>query len=262
MRLAGDVAAPARAGDHRVAFAFQDAIFLRGTVAENLELGLKLRGVESRERAARISEVARECGVAHLLDRDARRLSAGEAQRANLARALALRAPLTLLDEPLAGLDRIGRTHLLDDLPHLLETFAATTILVTHDREEALRLADELVVLVDGRVHGAGPKREVFDRPPSREAAELLGYSVLEPGGGPPIALGPNALRPGPGARTFTLVVQRVIEMGSHVHVVGRIEGRTGWAGRADLRLPADAARPAVGARVEVSAERWAELPG
>ncbi|MFL5477125.1 MAG: ATP-binding cassette domain-containing protein, partial [Gemmatimonadales bacterium] len=86
-----------------VAMSFQNAVFLRGTVRQNLELALRLRDVTSGERGARLEEAARDCGVAHLLDRSARKLSRGEAQRVNLARALALRAPVTLLDEPLAG---------------------------------------------------------------------------------------------------------------------------------------------------------------
>src|SRR5919109_3143150 len=149
----------------QVAFAFQEAVFVRGSVRDNLDLALRLRDVPPEQRIWRLTEAARECGLELLLDRAARQLSTGEAQRANLARALSLRAPVTLLDEPLSGIDRLTRLQLLDDLPRMLGTFASTTILVTHDREEAFRLADRLVVLVDGRVHAAGPKAEVYARP-------------------------------------------------------------------------------------------------
>lgn len=215
----------------RVAFAFQQAVFVRGSLRSNLELALRLRNVSSEERTWRLTEVARECGIDLLLDRAARQLSTGEAQRANLARALSLRAPVTLLDEPLSGIDRLTRLQLLDDLPRMLGTFASTTILVTHDREEAFRLADHLVVLVDGRVHAAGPKAEVYARPPDQAAAELLGYTVVRkdhrtlgvPAGGWAI---------GREGETFALAVERVVDMGNHVHVVGRI-GRV----RVDVRL-------------------------
>jgi ABC-type sugar transport system ATPase subunit len=188
-----------------VAFAFQQAVFVGASVRENLDLALRLRDVPPADREWRIEEVARECGIEPVLDRPARQLSGGEAQRANLARALALRAPVTLLDEPLAGIDRLARLQLLDDLPRLLTTFAATTVLVTHDREEAFRLADYLVLLVAGRVRAAGPKAEVYNRPPDRETAELLGYTVLTVGGRP-VAVPVGGWRPGVGEPGFELV--------------------------------------------------------
>jgi ABC-type sugar transport system ATPase subunit len=240
------------AGDERtrprVGMAFQSAVFLRGSVRENLDLALRLRRVPLRERQDRIEEAARECGVASLLDRPARQLSGGEAQRVNLARVLALRASVTLLDEPLAGLDRIARNQLLADLPALLTTFAATTILVTHDREEAFRLADRLVIIVAGQVKAAGPKGSVYAQPPDRETAELLGYTVL-PAEGRLVAIPPGGLRPGDGMLPFTLVVDQMIDMGHHMHVVGRI-----GADRVDLRLPAGRVAPAEGAHMRVHA--------
>ncbi|HET7738661.1 MAG TPA: ATP-binding cassette domain-containing protein, partial [Tepidiformaceae bacterium] len=98
------------------AFAFQENVVLSGTVASNIELGLRVRGVRAAERPARVESAAAIAGVSHLLGRDARMLSGGEARRVSLARALVLRAPLTLLDEPLAGLDAATRAQLLDDL--------------------------------------------------------------------------------------------------------------------------------------------------
>jgi ABC-type sugar transport system ATPase subunit len=236
------------ASRRQVAFAFQEAVFVRGSVRSNLELALRLRDVPSDERTRRLTEAARECGIEPLLDRAARQLSTGEAQRANLARALSLRAPVTLLDEPLSGIDRLTRLQLLDDLPGMLGTFAATTILVTHDREEAFRLADHLVVLVDGQVHAAGPKAEVYARPPDPATAELLGYTVVRkddrtlgvPGGGWAI---------GDQGESFALAVERVVDMGNHLHVVGRI-GRV----RVDVRLRRGEAIPARGEWVTVSA--------
>jgi ABC-type sugar transport system ATPase subunit len=230
----------------RVGMAFQAAVFLRGSVRHNLDLALRLRDVSVAERQSRIEDAAGECGVAHLLDRPARQLSAGEAQRANLARALALRAPVTLLDEPLSGVDRIARNQLLADLPRLLAKFAATTILVTHDREEAFRLADRLVIIIAGEVRAAGLKSWIYAHPPDRETAQLLGYTVL-PHDGRLVAIAPGSLKPGNGALTFMLEVESVIDMGNHLHVVGTIEQE-----RVDLRLPAGVAAPVEGSSLKV----------
>jgi ABC-type sugar transport system ATPase subunit len=252
----GDVrAAEDPAARKRVGMAFQTAVFLRGSVRHNLDLALRLREVPPPDRRTRIEEAARECGIANVLDRPARHLSGGEAQRVNLARALALRAPVTLLDEPLAGIDRTARTQLLADLPRLLATFAATTILVTHDREEAFRLADRLVVLVAGSVRAAGVKGAVYAYPPDRETAELLGYTAL-PAGGRVVAIAPGGLQPGDGALAFNLTVDHVIDMGNHLHVVGTIEGC-----RVDLRLPEGVAPLQPGSILIVHAASHVSLP-
>jgi thiamine transport system ATP-binding protein len=231
-----------------VGMAFQNAVFLRGSVRYNLDLALRLRGLPAAARCFRIEEAAEECGVMHLLDRPARHLSGGEAQRVNLARVLSLRAPVTLLDEPLSGVDRIARTQLLADLPGLLAKFTATTILVTHDRQEAFRLADRLVVLIGGEVKAAGPKRAVYARPPDRATAELLGYTVL-PVYDTLVAIPPGALKPGEGRPTFTVAVEQVIDMGNHLHVVGKIRDE-----RVDIRLPTGMAPPQPGSNLKVHA--------
>jgi len=239
---------------HHVGFAFQEAVFVGGTVRRNLDLALRLRELALDERRIRIAEAARECGIEEVLDRSARQLSSGEAQRANLARALALRAPVTLLDEPLTGIDRVARIQLLDDLPRMLATFAATTILVTHDREEAFRLADHLVVLADGRVRAAGPKAEVYARPPDRMTAELLGYTVVAIGGRW-IGVPPGAWALGDEDGSLDMLVERVVDMGNHLHAVGTVAGE-----RVDVRLrPADPV-PAAGERVRITARACAPV--
>ena len=245
----------AREARRDVAFAFQAPIFLHASVAENLGLALALRGVPEDERDLRVADAARECGIAHVLDRAAHRLSAGEAQRANLARTLALRAPLTLLDEPLAGLDRQTREQLLHELPRLLAAFTRTTIMVTHDREEAFRLADRLVVLIDGRVRAQGAKRDVYAAPPDAETARLLGYTVVERGGRD-IALAPGALRLGTtGLHRFDFVVERILDLGGELRVAGTI-----GAARAEAPLEAGSDAPAPGSTVTASAEKVVEL--
>ena len=248
IRLAGLPVGESPATRRLVGMAFQNSVFLRGSVRHNLDLALRLRDVPAAERGRRIDEATEECGVSHLLERSARRLSGGEAQRVNLARALALRSPVTLLDEPLAGIDRVARTQLLVELPNMLARFTATTILVTHDREEAFRLADRLVVIIAGEVKAAGPKRAVYARPPDRATAELLGYTVL-PMGGDLLAIPPGSLGPGLGGARFTVEVEQVVDMGNHLHVVGTIAGE-----RVDVRLPPGAAPPAPRSELRVHA--------
>ena len=248
VRIGGTPVTRDPASRRHVGFAFQEAVFVGGSVRRNLDLALRLRDLPPADRDARIVEAARECGIEAVLDRPARQLSSGEAQRANLARALALRAPVTLLDEPLTGIDRVTRVQLLDDLPRMLATFAATTILVTHDREEAFRLADRLVVLVDGRVRAAGPKAQIYARPPDRTTAELLGYTVVWTGGRT-IAVPAGAWMLGDGDASFELLVERVVDMGNHLHAVGMVGGV-----RVDLRLRPGDAVPSTGERVRIAA--------
>ena len=237
------------AGPGTVAYAFQRAVFLRGTVRENLALGLQVQRVSAADQARRIAAAARECGIEALLDRPAHQLSAGEAQRANVARALTLEAPLTLLDEPLSGIDRVTRAQLLDDLPALLRRFAATTIFVTHDRDEAVRLADDIVVLAAGQVLAAGSKRALHAAPPNPETAALLGYTVLE-AGGQTLAVPAGGLvigaAPAWGRPRVKLTVLEVGDSGRDLRVLGRAGGA-----RVEVALPAGMDAPAAGAVLE-----------
>ena len=216
-----------------VALSFQEPVFLSGTVAANLKLGLDLRKSSRGAREERINVAASALGITGLLHRNAHHLSGGEAQRVNLARALTLQAPVTLLDEPLAGLDAPGQRQLLDDLPGLLARFAPTTVLVTHIREEAVRLADDLVVIMDGRVRAAGEKAAVLRSPPDAETARFLGYTVL-PAGDATIAVPAWQLVPGAGVHSFQLAVRSVSDTGLGIEVAGTIAGeavRVSWAG-------------------------------
>jgi ABC-type sugar transport system ATPase subunit len=208
----------------RIAYVFQEQVFLRRSVRENLELALRIRRVAPRDRHERIGEAAHLLRIAHLLDRRADRLSGGEGRRAGLARALCLRAPLVLLDEPLAGLDPATYARLLDELPQVLQAFNATTLLVTHDRDEALRLGEDLVVLADGRVHAAGAKRDVVLHPRTSAIAAVLGYTVLE-AAGRRVAIPRNALTPGSGRVEFSMLVEDVVDLVDRREIVGLIGG-------------------------------------
>ena len=248
-------ASPAGRGQP-LAYVFQEQVFLRRSVRENLDLGLRLRGVPAAERRIRTDAALALLGIPHLAERRADRLSGGEGRRVSLARALCLRAPLVLLDEPLQGLDERTYSRLLDELPHLLAAFDATTILVTHSRDEALRLADDLVIIVAGEVRAAGDKRAVVDNPQTVAVAEVLGYLVLA-SEGRPIAVPPRALRLGPGAHSYAMIVDGIVDLAASEEVFGRI-GET----HVRIALAPGEPRPAVGSRVCVHAECTYQLHG
>ncbi|HLQ76683.1 MAG TPA: ATP-binding cassette domain-containing protein, partial [Terriglobia bacterium] len=238
----------------RVAYVFQEQVFLRRSVRDNLELGLRLRGLDPAERRVRMEEAARLLGITHLMVRRADRLSGGEGRRVSLARALCLRAPLVLLDEPLEGLDRPTYSRLLHELPQLLAAFDATRILVTHNPGEAVRLAEDLVVLVDGRVHASGEKRDVATNPRVPEVAEALGYFVVMRDGRR-IAIPPDALRPGSGGEEFLMEVDEVVDLVASTEIAGRI-GEV----RVHVEVPAGSETPAQGDRIHLHADRFFEL--
>ncbi len=208
----------------RVAFVFQENVFLRQSLRDNLELGLRMRGVPPVERGERVAAASHLLGIAHLLDRRADRLSGGEARRAGLARALCLQAPLVLLDEPLSGLDPATSRRLLEELPGVLEAFNATTVLVTHERQEALRLGDDLVVLVDGRVHASGDAHEIMRRPARASVAEVLGYTILHVDGRR-LAVPPNGIRIGRGPLELWMLVEEVRDVVDYRDISGSING-------------------------------------
>ena len=121
-------------------------------------------------------------GVGALADRSVDRLSGGEAQRVSLARAFAAEPEVLFLDEPFAALDAPTREGLLDDLGRLLGAARTTTVLVTHDRGEALRLGDRVAVLLDGQLAELGPPERVFGAPSSEGVARFVGVENLLPG--------------------------------------------------------------------------------
>jgi ABC-type Fe3+/spermidine/putrescine transport system ATPase subunit len=150
-------------------------------VAANVGFGLKM---QRKPPAAIRDEVAwalKLVGLEGFEKRDVNTLSGGEQQRVALARALAPRPRLLMLDEPLGALDRALRERLLDELHGILLRLKQTAIYVTHDQEEAFALADQVVVLRDGRVAQAGRPAEVYARPESRFVAEFLGLHNLLP---------------------------------------------------------------------------------
>ena len=157
----------------RVGFLFQDhALFPHLDVDANVAYGL--HQLARRDRAARVHEALEIAGASHLTGRATRELSGGEAQRVALARALAPRPRLLLLDEPLSALDSPTRTRLRVDLRQRLLAAGVPTLVVTHDRTEALTLGDRMVVIIDGRLHQVGPVPDVFSRPSDLAVADAV----------------------------------------------------------------------------------------
>lgn len=152
----------------------QDAsLFPHLTVGENIGFGMP-RG----KRAERVAELAAMVGLSDAIDRDPSKLSGGQAQRVSLARALAPSPQLVLLDEPFAALDPQLRTSLRREVADLLTRQGSTSILVTHDQEEALSLADYVAVMRDGRILQWGTPAEIYERPADRWVANFVGDTV------------------------------------------------------------------------------------
>ena len=162
----------------RVGVVFQDdALFPHLTARENIAFGL--HDCQPPERERRIAEWARLARVDALLDRYPDQLSGGQRQRVALARALAMQPEALLLDEPFSALDPHLRRQLEEEMRAVLASYSGAVILVTHDRNEAFRLCEEIVVLADGRVAGAGPRERLFANPETLAAARVTGCKNL-----------------------------------------------------------------------------------
>ena len=165
----------------RVAYATQRPGLLTTSVRRNVELPLRWRRVARPQRRVAATAALERLGVAHLADRQARSLSVGEAQRVNLARALALEPALLLLDEPAAALDAESRAAFLADVEQALGGRTTTVVHVSHRPEEALRLADRAAVLVAGAIRQLDAPEALMRDPADATVARLAGYeNVLE----------------------------------------------------------------------------------
>ena len=163
----------------RVAYATQRPGLLTTSVRRNVELPLRWRKVPRARRGEIALAALERLNVAHLADRPAGALSGGEQQRVSLARALAIDPAVLLLDEPAAGLDAQSRSAFFADLEQALADRATTVVQVSHRAEEALRLADRVVVLVDGRVRQVGSPDVLNRFPADARVAALVGYENL-----------------------------------------------------------------------------------
>ena len=158
------------------------ALFPHKNVHDNIAFGLRMAGQPGSEIDARVSEVLKLVGLSGFEHRDVNELSGGEQQRVALARSLAPRPRLLMLDEPLSSLDRSLRERLMDDLRNILTRVGQTAIYVTHDQQEAFALADRVVIMNAGRVAQIGTPREVYLAPADAFVARFLGLSNLVTG--------------------------------------------------------------------------------
>lgn len=166
----------------RVTMVFQQPLLFDATVRANLHAGLRLRGLPRAQREPRVLAAASRLGIVPLLDRSARSLSGGEAQRTSLARAFALEPEILFLDEPFSALDPPAREALLEDLQGVLRQTGTTVVLATHHPGDAVRLAGTVAVLREGRIVQRGPASQVANRPADPFVAGFLGMSTLVPG--------------------------------------------------------------------------------
>jgi sulfate transport system ATP-binding protein len=197
-----------------VGFVFQNySLFRHMTVRENIEFGLRIRRVAAEERARRVSDLLEMIGLAGLGERYPEQLSGGQKQRVALARALAYQPAVLLLDEPFGALDVKIRGQLRASLKEIQRRLKVTTILVTHDQEEAFELGDRIGVMESGRLLEVAPPADLYRRPRTEYVATFVGAGNL---------------------------------------VAGRVEGRDILLGRVRLALPPDLGPIANGAAVSV----------
>ncbi len=158
----------------RLAVVFQESLLLNSSVWDNVTLGLRLRGVRGDETRTRAQKWLERFGIAHLAKRQARMLSSGEGKRVSLARAFVLQPEVLFLDEPFNALDSPTRQALLEDFESVLRETKTTTVMVTHDRNEALVLADRVAVIMNGSISQLGTPDEVFGSPVDEEVASFV----------------------------------------------------------------------------------------
>jgi sulfate transport system ATP-binding protein len=166
--------------ERNVGFVFQNyALFQHMNVGDNIEFGLRVRKVHADERRRRRDELLEMVGLAGLGGRMPRQLSGGQQQRVALARALAIRPDVLLLDEPLGALDAKIRVELRRTLRTVQRELGVTTIMVTHDQEEAFELADRIGVMSFGRLLEVGLPDQLYKRPQTEFVASFLGTANL-----------------------------------------------------------------------------------
>lgn len=175
-------APPAKRG---TAMMFQNyALFPHLSVLDNVAFSQKMKGVPKVERHERARALLELVDMAAFADRRPAQLSGGQQQRVALARALVTEPQALLLDEPLSALDPFLRVRMRGELRRLQGELGITFLHVTHGQDEALALADEIVVMNGGRIEQAGPPRDVFDAPRTEFVARFIGgHNVIEAGG-------------------------------------------------------------------------------
>lgn len=161
---------------------FQDyALFPHMTLLDNVGFGLRMRGQSRRDRDAKAHQMLEMVGLDAKSQAKPHELSGGQRQRVALARALAVDPEVLLLDEPLGALDLKLRRQMQDELKSIQRRLGTTFVHVTHDQEEAMAVADRIVVMNQGRIADLGPPQSVYLRPASRFSAQFMGEITLIP---------------------------------------------------------------------------------
>jgi sulfate transport system ATP-binding protein len=212
-----------------IGFVFQHyAAFKHMTVRDNVAFGMKIRKQPKERIDARVDELLDVVGLAGYHKRYPNQLSGGQRQRMALARALAVEPRVLLLDEPFGALDAKVRAELREWLRRLHDEVHVTTVLVTHDQEEAMAISDHIAVMDNGRIEQVGGPRELYDQPANRFVMGFLGpvsqvgEELVRPHD---IAI---SLAPEDGARQAT--VSRVVHLGFEVRVELQLEASDGEA--------------------------------
>jgi ABC-type Fe3+/spermidine/putrescine transport system ATPase subunit len=166
-----------------IGFMFQEyALFPHKDVYGNVAFGLRMARLPRVEIEQRVQEALTLVGLSGFSRRAVHELSGGEQQRVALARSLAPRPRLLMLDEPLGSLDRALRERLVNELRHILNSVGLTALYVTHDQSEAFALGDRVAIMQQGRIEQIGSPQEVYGRPVSSFVARFLGMRNLLPG--------------------------------------------------------------------------------
>ncbi len=181
--IGGDDMAGVPVWRREVGMVFQQyALFPHLSVVDNVAYGLRMRAMPAAQRRGRALEMLERVGLSAHADRGTAMLSGGQQQRVALARALVIAPRVLLLDEPLAALDAGIRHQLRDLIRALQRASGATTMLVTHDQEEALSMADRVAVVDSGRVLQVDTPSGLYERPVSAQVARFVGHSTILPG--------------------------------------------------------------------------------
>ncbi|QDY71064.1 ABC transporter ATP-binding protein [Qingshengfaniella alkalisoli] len=213
---------------HRgTAMMFQNyALFPHLSVAENVAFSLKMKGEDKRNRLAKAGDMLELVDLSALAERFPHQLSGGQQQRVALARALITRPQVLLLDEPLSALDPFLRVRMRSELKRLQRELGISFLHVTHGQDEAMALADEIVVMNDAVIEQAGSARDVFNRPDTAFVAQFLGgHNVID------LADGRFALRSDAvsltdaGTGKMEARIMAVEYQGTHVSVSARVAG-------------------------------------
>ncbi|MDH7792013.1 MULTISPECIES: ABC transporter ATP-binding protein [Ochrobactrum] len=159
-----------------IGLVFQNyALFPHLSIFENVAFGLRRRRVAEPELKNRVRHALELVDLAHLMDRLPKQLSGGQQQRVAIARAIAIRPDMLLLDEPLSNLDARLRLQVRDELRSLQKTLGITTIMVTHDQEEAMSVGDRLVLMRSGVIEQIGSAEQLYKQPSNRFVADFIG---------------------------------------------------------------------------------------